>query len=76
MMNAWQLSPDTTAIIIKFSISNLQTKQRLHDLGFQIGESMTCLKSTPFGGPKIYKCDWGIFSIERELAEGIEVQPL
>jgi Fe2+ transport system protein FeoA len=73
-MDAWQLRPESEAIVIDHSQLDTIVKQRLIDLGFRSGEKIICLKETPFSGPKIYKNSIGIFSLEKEIAENINVR--
>ena len=73
-MDAWQLIPDSEAIVIDHSHLETMVKQRLIDLGFRTGEKIICLKETPFSGPKVYKNSIGIFSLEKEIAEKIIVR--
>lgn len=46
---------------------------RLSELGLDPGEIVQCLQSSPFGGPRIYRIGDSVFSIERALAENIEI---
>ena len=75
-MNAWELSAQQRAKISKYSGSSSSIQQRLEDLGFYAGETIECIKITPFKGPKVYQNSHGIFSIEQEIASLIEVEAL
>ncbi|MCB9026071.1 MAG: ferrous iron transport protein A [Bdellovibrionaceae bacterium] len=75
-MNAWNLQQNQSGKIICFNESTKAIVKRLEDLGFTQGEIISCLKYSPFNGPRVYKNSHGIFSLEEEVAKLIEVQIL
>ena len=76
-MNLEQLGEAQTASISDYA-ANMQTsfKNRLQDLGFCIGEPVTCLKRVPFGGPHVYCVAGAEFSLDRALARQITLHEL
>ncbi len=73
-MNAWELGQNQVGTVAKFLDGNQQVNQRLKDLGFVLGEPIKCLKIPPFGGPKIFQNENGIYSIEKEVARLMEIE--
>ena len=73
LMNAWQMPQDIPKRILAVNVPNLDYKRRLKDLGFDTDEWIICVKFTPFSGPKVYQNSNGVFSLDQQLAEAIEV---
>lgn len=46
---------------------------RLTEMGFHIGESVTCLLRPPFGCPRVYRVSNTVYSLEKDLAASIRV---
>ncbi len=73
-LTLWQLAPKRVATISRFD-SNLQNKslERLNDLGFRLGEEISCLQNNFMGGPSVYKIGDSVFSLAKEIAESITI---
>jgi len=72
-MKMWNLEPHQSATVTSLSLKDQTAQARLSDLGVREGQSISCLQWTPFGGPRSYKLDNGIFALDKELAEAIQV---
>ena len=72
-MKMWNLEPHQSAIVTGLKLQDKAAQARLKDLGVREGQSISCLQWTPFGGPRAYKLDNGIFALDKELAEAIVV---
>ena len=48
--------------------------KRLREMGFQEGETITCLKTLPFKGPGVFQVRDGVFSLEESVANRILIQ--
>ncbi len=48
-------------------------RNRLYDLGFLVGEAVTCVRRTPFQGPRVFKIGDSVFSLDRETACSVVV---
>ena len=72
MKSIWDLKHKETAVIMSYS-HNLSEyfQKRLFDLGFRVGESVTCRLVPSFQAPKIFDCKEGSFAIEKDLAKEI-----
>lgn len=70
----WKLTETMTATIKGFS-EQIPSEHltRLRELGIDIDKTITCLKKTPFKGPKVYQISDGVFSLDEETAIKIEV---
>lgn len=71
-MTLWDLQEMQRANIKAFDIAlGDKQKKRLEDLGFRIGEGVTCTKRIPFQGPRLYRSSDSIFSLTQEIAQHI-----
>ena len=74
-MTLWDLTKNASARVSGYSPamhSSIQT--RLQEMGFAIGAHIVCTKRSPFGGPLVILVQDCVYSLERSLAEGIEVK--
>ncbi|MCB0411653.1 MAG: ferrous iron transport protein A [Bdellovibrionales bacterium] len=46
---------------------------RLQELGFVEGNEVTCVKRTPFGAPRVFGIQDGVFTLEKTTAQLIEI---
>lgn len=70
----WDLKPKIQATIQRIDPALPADYQlRLRELGFQEGESIVCVRHTPFAGPAVYCIGDSIFSIAPEVARFVEV---
>ena len=64
----------------KAEIKEIQTEDnifyRLKDMGLTLGSSIRLLVRLPFGGNLIVLSDYGKYSIQKEIAKKIKVQPI
>jgi ferrous iron transport protein A len=74
MKTLWELKRGESALIKGFD-ETLQTvhKHRLHDLGFEMGQSITCLMTPPFGAPRVFQIADSVFSLAKEIAQQVSV---
>jgi Fe2+ transport system protein FeoA len=61
-------------VIRSFAKADPSTTQRLKELGFFVGRSLECVRKLPWGGPQVFRVGDSVFSLERRLAELIEVE--
>jgi len=68
----WAMQENMTAIIDQLSLE-LKTEHilRLREIGIEKGQSITCLKITPFKGPHVFQIGDSVFSLEASLASKI-----
>lgn len=74
-MTLWNLDKMQSGSVAGFDAAlpnNYQT--RLRELGFAKNAAVTCLKKTPFGGPKIYQIGDSVFSLAKELASSVIIE--
>lgn len=71
-MTLWDLQQKTSAVVTGFApeISD-KYQQRMAELGFAHGEQVTCIKKTPFNGPRVYKIGDSVFSVDKDIASQI-----
>ena len=49
---------------------------RMMELGFHLGEQVTCLQAPAFGAPKVFRVANTIFSLDDEVATHIKLEIL
>ncbi len=73
----WEIKENSKAIIDIYNDSiRIEYKSRLLELGFSPSTEITCLKITPFNGPRVFEVSGSIFTLERDLAKNIFVKAL
>ncbi|NCN27821.1 ferrous iron transport protein A [bacterium] len=74
MKKLWDLREKSEAVIRSLDSSIISSQyQRLVELGIRDGESVVCLKVSPFGGPRVYQVCGSVFSIARDVASRISI---
>ena len=71
-MSLWDLNEQESGAIdsIKDHLSK-ETIIRLREMGISKGGKVVCLKTIPFGGPKLFQISDSVFSLEKPVAEAI-----
>lgn len=66
----WSLREGEAATIDSFSPTlNAVWLRRLQELGFNSGETVTCVTAPRFGAPRVYRVGAAFFSVEDEIAK-------
>lgn len=75
MKNLWCLEEGASATIkIVHFTEDHGVGARLSDLGFTPDRHVVCLIASPMGGPKIFQVGQSAFSLEKQIAEQVEVK--
>ncbi len=75
-LTLWSLKPLQTACIHMLrAVLTPEYRRRLEDFGFAPGKQIRCLQWTPLSGPRVYQVGDSVFSLDRELADAIELSP-
>ena len=61
------------AIITKIKLEQSEITDRLFDFGLQVGQDVSCVETSPLGGPKAYRLSHGVFALDHEIAHNVEV---
>lgn len=70
----WQLGKGSNAVIIGFDgAMPAEYSSRLSEMGFHVGESVTCLLRPGFGCPRVYRVSNTVYSLDEDLAAYIRV---
>lgn len=71
----WTLKKGESSRIVDFD-SSLPTdyKSRLIELGFHQGAEVICVHEPGMGAPKVYRVSNTFYSLDDEIATGIEVE--
>nr|WP_136251301.1 FeoA family protein [Ningiella ruwaisensis] len=73
-MTIWDLPKQSRAQIsgLNQNISS-DLRQRLEEMGFVEGQIVQCMKRTPFKGPLVIQLQDCIYSVDKALAEQVQV---
>lgn len=75
--NLWELKKLSSGKILSLCETAAPNEcVRLHELGLITGQEITCLKASPFKGPRIYKVSDSIFSLAQEVANKIMIEEI
>lgn len=71
-MNLWNLNENESAEISSFGETmDIKYQTRLRELGFESSTPISCLKTSPFGGPRVYQIGDSVFSLTKDLASNV-----
>lgn len=72
--NLWSLPQGQKALITHLDKELTdEFRVRLEELGIHPGETVECVKSIPFGGPKVYQVGESIYSLDEQIGEKIQI---
>lgn len=72
----WQLGKGSRGVITGFDCAMpVEYSSRLAEMGFHIGESVTCLLRPGFGCPRVYRVSNTVYSLDEDLASCIRIAP-
>ena len=75
VMTLWTLKEKAVAVICGLSDSIPDRyRRRLRELGFHLDERVICVKWTFAGGPRLYRVGNCVYSLEKDIANAIEVK--
>lgn len=76
-ISLWDLKARETAELVGFSPALADAyRGRLQEFGFHPGEQVACQLMPGFGSPRVYQVSNATYSLDRELAELIQVKRL
>jgi Fe2+ transport system protein FeoA len=73
-MTLWDLPKNSNAQVTGLNdalLANLRL--RLNEMGFVPGEMLRCMKRSPFNGPLVVQIQDCVYSIDKQLAQHIDV---
>jgi Fe2+ transport system protein FeoA len=73
----WQMSRGKSGVVTGFDDTiKTNIRLRLEELGFHEGAVVTCSMAPAMGAPKLYQVANSIYSLEKPLAELVQIQAL
>jgi len=73
----WTLEKGQRAVIRGFSgMLEDSYRQRLTEMGFHGGETVTCLLRPAFGAPRVYRVSNTVYSLDKDVAAHVMMEPL
>lgn len=76
-MTLWELPLYGSAMLEGFAPSlNERYRGRLQEFGFHVGEIISCQHRPGFGAPRVFRVSNATYSLDREVAEHVLVNPV
>ena len=76
-MTLWELPLYSSAMLEGFAPSlNERYRGRLQEFGFHVGEIISCQHRPGFGAPRVFRVSNATYSLDREVAEQVLVNPV
>ena len=76
-MTLWELPLYGPAMLEGFAPSlNERYRGRLQEFGFHVGEIISCQHRPGFGAPRVFRVSNATYSLDREVAEQVLVNPV
>ena len=76
-MTLWELPLHGSAMLEGFAPSlNERYRGRLQEFGFHVGEIISCQHRPGFGAPRVFRVSNATYSLDREVAEQVLVNPV
>ncbi|MCC2617282.1 ferrous iron transport protein A [Aestuariibacter halophilus] len=75
-MTLWQLAANQTAKVFGLAEAmSPEVASRLRQMGFYPGQSIHCLRRSPLQGPLVVQLGDCVYSLDKQVAEGIALHP-
>ena len=71
----WSVSEGGRAKISGFAGVSATYLQRMREIGLDLGAEVICLNRPPFSAPRQFQICDGVFSLDKEIADSIQVSP-
>jgi Fe2+ transport system protein FeoA len=69
----WSIDQGNKAVISGFAGVSAAYMQRMREIGLDIGAEIKCINRPPFSAPRQYQICDGVFSLDMEIANSIQV---
>ena len=69
----WSIDQGSKAVISGFAGVSAAYMQRMREIGLDIGAEIKCINRPPFSAPRQYQICDGVFSLDKEIANSIQV---
>lgn len=69
----WNIDEGTAAKVSGFVGVSAAYLQRMREIGIDIGAEIKCLNRPPFSAPRQFQICDGVFSLDKDIADSIQV---
>ena len=74
-LSLWSLSRGEAAVIEDFDDALPEAyRNRLMEMGFHPGETVSCLQAPALGAPRVYRVSNSTFSLDDEIARHLRIR--
>ena len=73
--NLWNVQQGNVAVVSGFDGISPAYLQRMREIGIDVGAEIKCLNQPPFSAPRQFQICDGVFSLDKNIAGAIKVQP-
>jgi len=71
----WTIDQGAKARISGFAGVSAAYLTRMREIGLDIGAEIICLNRPPFSAPRQFQICDGVFSLDKDIADSIQVSP-
>jgi Fe2+ transport system protein FeoA len=69
----WNVDQGSKATVSGFAGISAAYLQRMREIGIDVGAEIICLNRPPFSAPRQFQICDGVFSLDKEIADSIQV---
>ena len=69
----WSVGQGKKAVVSGFAGVSVAYLQRMREIGLEIGAEIKCINCPPFSAPRQYQICDGVFALDKDIADSIQV---
>lgn len=69
----WNIDQGQTAVVTNFVGISETYLRRMREIGIDVGAEIKCVNQPPFSAPRQFQICDGVFSLDKEIADSIQV---
>lgn len=69
----WNIDQGQTAVVKSFVGISETYLRRMREIGIDVGAEIKCVNQPPFSAPRQFQICDGVFSLDKEIADSIQV---
>ena len=69
----WNIEQGSKAIVSGFVGVSVPYLKRMREIGIDVGAEIKCLNRPPFSAPRQFQICDGVFSLDKDIADSIQV---
>lgn len=69
----WHIEQGSKAIVSGFAGVSASYLRRMREIGIDVGAEIKCLNRPPFSAPRQFQICDGVFALDKDIADSIQV---